>query len=125
MKRIIAGFTALLAALAALTDPGGASPAAQGFNPQSVTLTEVAGTELKELVNEPLHFTDSSGVVWTAPEGTLTDGASVPRLALWLTDGRFDSAFLKAAIIHDAYCQTDNADRTPEQYRTRRWQDVH
>jgi len=62
---------------------------------------------------------------WIAPKGTLTDGASVPRLALWVTDGRFDPGFLKAAVIHDAYCQADNKDRCPEQYQQRPWKQVH
>jgi len=104
---------------------GDAFPARSGFHPQAITLKEVADFDLKELIDEELVFIDSAGVEWMAPRGTLTDGASVPRLALWVTDGRFDSRFLKAAVIHDAYCQTDNAERCPGQYQTRPWKAVH
>ncbi len=95
------------------------------FTPDAVTLREAPGTNFKELVDEKLTFIDSAGLEWTAPRGTLTDGASVPRLALWVTDGRFDSHFLKAAVIHDAYCQAENAGRCPEQYQSRPWKAVH
>ena len=95
------------------------------FTPRAVTLREAPGTGMKELREVPLRFTDAAGVPWTAPVGTLTDGASVPRAALWVGGDRFDEAVLKAAILHDAYCQRENADRCPEQYRTRRWEEVH
>lgn len=103
-------------------DEGSESPKT-GFTPINVTLKEAG--DLKELVDEKLVFVDSMGVEWVAPKGTLTDGASVPRLALWLSDGRFESEFLKAAIIHDAYCQSENEERTPNQFKKRSWQNVH
>ncbi len=95
------------------------------FTPEVITLKEVKDSDLKELVDEWLVFVDSSGTEWTAPKGTRTDGASVPRLALAVTDGRFDRAFLKAAVIHDAYCQVDNETVSPNQYRSRKWRAVH
>jgi hypothetical protein len=96
-----------------------------GFTPAAIALREVADSNLKELVDERLVFVDSAGVEWVAPRGTRTDGASVPRLALPVTDGRFDKAFLKAAVIHDAYCQSDNEAVCPDQYRSRKWRAVH
>lgn len=96
-----------------------------GFFPEEITLKEKSQSNLKELMDDQLVFVDSAGVEWIAPKGTLTDGASVPRLALWVTDGRFDPGFLKAAVIHDAYCQADNKDRCPEQYQQRPWKQVH
>lgn len=95
------------------------------FLPEIITLREMLNSDLKELVDEELVFIDGQGQEWKAPQGTLTDGASVPRLALWVTDGRFDPGFLKAAVIHDAYCQSDNAERCPEQYKKRPWREVH
>lgn len=96
-----------------------------GFTPEQIILKEVTGEDLKELVGEDLIFTDKNGVKWVAPKGTLTDGASVPRLALPITNGRFAKEFLKASIIHDAYSQTENATRTPGQYRKEPWESVH
>ena len=97
--------------------------AAFGFTPSDITLRESG--ELKELLDDSLIFVDASGRQWTAPKGTLTDGASVPRLALPVTDGRWSREFLKAAVVHDAYCQTENENRAPDQYRKRTWRDVH
>lgn len=99
-------------------------PAVEGpFTPANISLREQGN--LKELLDEKLTFVDSNGVEWVAPQGTLTDGASVPRLALPITDGRWDEKFLKAAVVHDAYCQEENKTRTPDQYRTKPWQSVH
>jgi tetratricopeptide (TPR) repeat protein len=95
------------------------------FAPIAVSLKEVHGENKKELLDETLVFVDSAGVIYTAPKGTWTDGASVPRLALWLTDGRFQESFLKAAIVHDAYCQEFNKTRCKEQYRKLPWRQVH
>lgn len=49
----------------------------------------------------------------------------MPRYALAVSDGRFDEKFLKAAVVHDAYCQDINEDRCPKQYRTTPWREVH
>lgn len=109
--------------------PAAEAPTAEvskvGFTPEAIALREVPDSDLKELVDERLVFVDSAGVEWVAPRGTRTDGASVPRLALPVTDGRFDRAFLKAAVIHDAYCQSDNEVFCPDQYRSRKWRAVH
>jgi hypothetical protein len=86
---------------------------------------EVPDKNLKELVDEKLTFIDSNNVEWVAPKGTLTDGASVPRYALWVTDGRYHENFLKAAVVHDAYCQGVNETRCPDQYHSKPWQEVH
>jgi tetratricopeptide (TPR) repeat protein len=93
------------------------------FTPANITLKEHGA--LKELVDESLTFVDSSGVKWIAPKGTLTDGASVPRLALTITNGQWDAQFLKAAVVHDAYCQQDNDTRNPDQWRKQSWKVVH
>ena len=68
-------------------------------------------------------FTDSKGKKWKAPKGTLTDGASIPRIFLTLIGQPFDKHYLDAAVIHDAYCGEDNKPR--ESYHAARWQDVH
>ena len=102
-----------------------ASSSKPRFSPETITLKEVKDSDLKELFDERLVFVDASGTEWVAPKGTRTDGASVPRLALPLTDGRFDRTFLTAAAIHDAYCQSDNETVSPNQYRSRGWRAVH
>jgi len=65
-----------------ISTPQQPSNAGVGFTPEQVILKEVVGEDLKELIDEDLIFTDKDGIKWIAPKGTLTDGASVPRLAL-------------------------------------------
>lgn len=63
---------------------------------------------------QPFTFIDPSGLNWTAPEGTKTDGASVPRV-LWSLYGPFEGKYREAAVLHDYYCES--------QLRT--WQATH
>ena len=108
--------------------PGRGTKASAGkmgvFAPAEVVLGTVEGSELRVL-NEPLVFTGRNGKKWTAPKGTLTDGASIPDAALPFIGDRFDSRYLNAAIVHDAYSQTDNELVTVEQYRRRTWESTH
>ena len=108
------------------TDSKPESPATNTgmFEPSQVALSEVEESQLKAL-DQPLIFTQADGTIWTAPIGTLTDGASIPEAALPLIGDRFDPRYLNAAIVHDAYSQTDNAAVTVEQYRRRSWQSTH
>ncbi|MEM1358205.1 MAG: DUF1353 domain-containing protein [Bacteroidota bacterium] len=99
--------------------------AQSAFVPVRINLQKVAHSHMKELVDEELRFIDSMGTAWIAPKGTLTDGATVPRLALWLGEERFTPYLLKAAVIHDAYCSGENANRARDQYRRRPWREVH
>lgn len=49
-------------------------------------------------------FIDPNGVGWQARAGLKTDGASIPVWAQPFIGGQFDAAFIKAAVIHDHYC---------------------
>ncbi len=115
----------LCAALVAVYIIYSSIPKPGTFDPVAITLKEVPGENKKELVDKELIFVDAQGNQWKAPQGTWTDGASVPRLALWITDGRFEESFLKAAIVHDAYCQEFNQTRCRDQYRKLPWRQVH
>lgn len=57
------------------------------------------------LVNE-FGFKDSKGIVWMAPKGTITDGASIPSLFYSVAGTPFDNQLIKAAVIHDHYTST-------------------
>lgn len=50
------------------------------------------------------RFTDSSKIVWEAREDLPTDGASIPGIFQPFVGSPFDPAFVKAAVIHDHYC---------------------
>jgi hypothetical protein len=60
-------------------------------------------------------FIDSKGVGWQARAGLKTDGASIPSWAKPIIGGSFDKDFIRAAIIHDHYCDRN----------VRPWPDTH
>jgi hypothetical protein len=60
-------------------------------------------------------YVDSKGVGWEADKGNWTDGASIPQWAKPIVGESFDEGFIKAAIIHDHYC-----DR-----HVRPWEETH
>jgi Protein of unknown function (DUF1353) len=53
-----------------------------------------------------LRYVDPDGVLWTAPAGSVVDGASIPR-SLWsFMGGPFDGKYRNASVLHDvAYDQ--------------------
>jgi hypothetical protein len=59
-------------------------------------------------------FVDDNGRTWSAPKGTVTDGASIPQWAWSFGLGPFEGKYINAAVLHDWYCD----------HRERRWQDV-
>lgn len=52
----------------------------------------------------PLRFRDLNGDMWEAARGLVTDGASIPGVFQPFVGHPFDENFIKAAIIHDHYC---------------------
>ncbi len=93
------------------------------FEPDQVTLETDPETSDFRLAVAPLKFVDPRGQTWIAPIGTKTDGASIPQVFLSLAGDRFEREYLKAAIVHDAYCDRRNVGQIS--YRSRPWQDVH
>jgi len=70
-----------------------------------------------------LEFVDSSHKKWTAPKGTLTDGASIPPVFVPMVGAPTSKEFVNAAAIHDAYCGVGNDELA--QYHSDTWQNVH
>ncbi|TNF19705.1 MAG: DUF1353 domain-containing protein [Rhodobacteraceae bacterium] len=70
-----------------------------------------------------LGFVDSGNGRWVAPAGTLTDGASIPRIFISVIGDPRSREFANAAALHDAYCGVGNED-LPE-YHSRDWRAVH
>jgi len=56
------------------------------------------------VLKTPFRFTDSEKVVWEARAELPTDGASIPGIFQPFIGKPFDPAFIKAAVIHDHYC---------------------
>ncbi|MEM9776391.1 MAG: DUF1353 domain-containing protein [Chloroflexota bacterium] len=75
------------------------------------------------ILDEDFVYVDSIGKKWVAPAGTITDGASIPQVFLSATGERLDGDYIDAAVIHDAYCQSDNLHL--DTYQQEPWQYVH
>src|SRR5438270_2673929 len=61
------------------------------WNPDGRTMT---------LLTE-LRYTDPQGVVWTAPIGSVVDGASIPRYLWSIMDGPFEGKYRNGSVLHD------------------------
>lgn len=77
-----------------------------------------AGCEqmLKCTLKSEFGFIDSEGTGWQARAGLETDGASIPDWAQPFVGGQFDKEFVRAAVIHDHYC-----DRHVRSWRKTHW----
>lgn len=70
-----------------------------------------------------VEFVDNQKRRWVAPEATLTDGASIPKIFIPIVGDPTSREFLGAATLHDAYCGIGNEEL--DSYHARRWQEVH
>jgi hypothetical protein len=83
------------------------------------------GAKKYELV-EASSFTDPQGQRWDVPAGSGTDGASIPRVFWVYTGHPYETEFVKAAIVHDYYCEyhKKHSSDPSAPYRTK-WEAVH
>lgn len=57
-------------------------------------------------VLERLLYVADGGTLWEAPEGSVVDGASIPRIFWRVVGSPFVGKFRRASVIHDVYCVT-------------------
>lgn len=55
-------------------------------------------------LGQAFGFIQDNGLGWMADQGLVTDGASIPPWAQRFVGKPYDRAFIKAAVIHDHYC---------------------
>lgn len=55
---------------------------------------------------EEFAFHDSDGKKWTAPAGSVVNGASIPSIFWPILGGPFEGKFRNASVVHDVYCDT-------------------
>ena len=58
----------------------------------------------KCFTKQALRYTDPNNLVWEAKKGLETDGASIPLWAQPFVGKPYDQSYLKAAVVHDHYC---------------------
>ncbi|WP_166647957.1 DUF1353 domain-containing protein [Hymenobacter sp. UV11] len=68
-------------------------------------------------------YIDPNGYKWTAPVGTITDGASIPTICLSFVGDRRDERWRGASLLHDAYCGKANS--SGNSYHKATWQKVN
>ena|SRR3990167_9548782 len=49
-------------------------------------------------------FVDRRGIMWSAPAGSIVDGASIPRV-FWRLCDPFIGDYRQASVVHDVACQ--------------------
>ena len=59
-------------------------------------------------VMSEFSYTDPHGLVWDAPAGSVTDGASIPRYLWSLIGGPFEGRYRNASILHDVAYEKHN-----------------
>ncbi|MEO8530811.1 MAG: DUF1353 domain-containing protein [Deltaproteobacteria bacterium] len=74
-------------------------------------------------IAQSLQFIDGETRTWTAAQGTLTDGASIPEIFVPLVGSPRSREFANAAAVHDAYCGVGNEDGPF--YHAMTWQATH
>ena len=78
------------------------------------------GPLIVEILEDGLHvkvvldftFTDATGRVWIAPQGLISDGASIPRLFWTAVGSPFTGQYRRAAILHDSAYSTPGMDKS-------------
>lgn len=83
------------------------------FDGDPVTRWAPDGTRM--ILLEPFSYVDRSYDVWTAPKGTVLDGASIPRPFWTLVGSPYRGKYRYASIVHDWEC----IDRSKD------WRSVH
>lgn len=80
---------------------------AHGFfsgNPKTEWLINAAGKDRDMLLLEDFWFKDPGGKLWSAPAGSIVNGASIPEF-LWSTVGSpYTDDYRRASIVHDVAC---------------------
>ena len=74
-------------------------------NPRTEWLSE-RGEDRDMLLLEPFWYIDPQGRRWEAPQGSVTNGASIPR-TLWSSIGSpYTGDYRRASVIHDIAIRT-------------------
>jgi cold shock CspA family protein len=111
MKRLIVAGALILTMYASLANPPSAY---YGRYEGELVLTPVSGTGSMKLIKS-YSYIDPAGGRWDAPAGTITDGASIPRIVWSLIGNPWGGDYRNAAVIHDVACKK----------KDRPWEAVH
>lgn len=78
-------------------------------------VTEWIRGERDMVLLEPFVYEAPDGVQWVAPEGSVINGASIPKKLWTIVGAPYTGLYREPSVIHDVYCVTQE----------RTWQDTH
>lgn len=70
-------------------------------------LVDVPGDAEHKRLAHDFGFVDPKGVGWQTNKGDRTDGASIPKLLQPAVGSPWRDEYIRAAVIHDRYCDED------------------
>lgn len=85
-----------------------------GFSgePDAIWLTEDGTEDRRMRIMEDFLFNGPSSKTWSAPAGSVIDGATIPR-ALWTIVGSpYTGDYRRASVVHDVACVDAGSDKT-------------
>jgi hypothetical protein len=111
MRRLFAALVLML-----LTCSSEAVGAADWGHFTGTVVTEWLPDGRKMKLREPFVYMSPTGEAWSAPKGSIVDGASIPPIVWgYVVGGPYEGKFRDASVIHDVACVV----------RTRSWQATH
>jgi hypothetical protein len=91
------------------------APKIGGGKFNSDPIVSLHSTDRSLTLIKDLKYVQTNGLEWAVPAGTISDGASIPKIFWSFIGGPLDGPYRSGAIIHDYYCDV----------RSRTWQDTH
>jgi hypothetical protein len=80
-------------------------------NPKTEWLVDSEGNDRDMEMLEDFSYTDPKGRLWPAPQGSIVNGASIPR-PLWSAVGSpYTDDYRRASIVHDIACDNPSVPR--------------
>ena len=66
-------------------------------------LSDRADNRCMELITD-FAYCDDAGIVWTAPAGSVINGASIPRIFWRILGSPYCGSYRYASVVHDVAC---------------------
>lgn len=82
-------------------------------------LVDIPDNATEKRLADDFGFKDGIGVGWETRRGDITNGASIPRFFHPIIGDNWDERYIRAAVIHDRYCDVINS------HNVRSWQTTH
>lgn len=82
-------------------------------------LVDIPGDAAEKRLADDFGFKDGTGLGWETRRGDVTNGASIPLFFQPIIGDNWDERYIRAAVIHDRYCDVISS------HNVRSWQATH